>query len=310
MTKINCIFCDIPSEKVVAEENGFTAVECPACKLVYISCPPDKKELQELYTRDHAHVSAQGHIADTKMPRWYEKHHLKILRRFKKSGSILEIGPGGGTFLEEARSAGFKVFAVEPNPAQAEYITHTLHIPCEATDICNSSFPNKSFDIIYHRDVTGHFYDPIAAFTKMRALLNDTGVLVFETGFYGEDRYMPLFMNHQFPDHLFTFSEKSIQHLLSRSGFSTIASYRYSSVPVLFFRKLMQPLLDSLKSKTSKSSSPHNGSSRTNNTILLLLKGLHFTICHFLRYKVGSIASKKGRPQKMILIAQKVPDIQ
>ncbi|MDD5431474.1 MAG: class I SAM-dependent methyltransferase [Candidatus Omnitrophica bacterium] len=314
MDNINCIFCNIPSDIISVEENGYQAKECPKCGLVYISPRPERIALKELYQHDRAHVSARGHFSDIKMPRLHELHHLKIIKKFKSSGALLEIGPGAGTFLEEAKKKGFNVFAVEPNPLQAKYIENKLNITCQISDICNASFCENTFDIIYHRDVTSHFYDPIASFKKMHSLLKDDGILVFETGFYGSPKYMPLFLNHQFPDHLFTFSEKSIRNLLDKAGFSETVSYVYSSVPMLFFKKLIHPIIDSVKKNKTRGGTSSKlkkivykeSVNQEYSKFLIILKRWYFRICHFLMYHVGYLSKKSDRPRKILLVARKM----
>lgn len=104
---------------------------------------------------------------------------------------------------------------IEFNNIQANFIKNKLNIPCE-----QSPLNDQKFDIIYHCDVISHFYDPIAEFERTRIKLNESGLVIFETGNLGhaDIKYFKYFTKFQYPDYLFFFSEKNINTLLERTG--------------------------------------------------------------------------------------------
>ena len=108
------------------------------------------------------------------------------IKKYINKGKILEIGAGGGYFLNEARKEGFGVYGLEFNKTQAKFIKDELNIPCERVALNNKTFNNEKFDVIYHCDVISHFYDPIAEFKKMKEKLNENGFVIFETGNLGD----------------------------------------------------------------------------------------------------------------------------
>src|SRR3990170_4015788 len=99
---------------------------------------------------------------------------------------MLEIGAGSGYFLYEARKKGFDVYANEYNPVLASFIQTKLGIPCASEVLHDGHFKGKKFDIIYHRDVLSHCFDPISDFRKLHGMLNPGGFMVFETGNGGD----------------------------------------------------------------------------------------------------------------------------
>jgi 2-polyprenyl-3-methyl-5-hydroxy-6-metoxy-1,4-benzoquinol methylase len=48
------------------------------------------------------------------------------------------------------------------------------------------TYPGMKFDIISHCDVLSHFTDPVAEFKMMLDRLNPGGLLIFETGNFGD----------------------------------------------------------------------------------------------------------------------------
>ena len=82
-----------------------------------------------------------------------------------------------------------------------------LNIPCESVALSSTTFGGKKFDVIYHRDVLSHLYDPMNTFRLIHQSLNDKGLLVFETGNIADvnPKYLGLFSQFLYPDHLYFF---------------------------------------------------------------------------------------------------------
>lgn len=177
MEDIQCIFCNRSSNQIVIEENGYKGRKCPKCGLIFISPRPTFTEILNLYCHDKSHVSAESHISCAFSKRLYAKHNLQIIKKFIKNGSILEIGPGAGYFLDEARKEGFEVYGIEFNNIQADFIRSRLGIHCEESPLDVSLFDGKKFDIIYHCNVISHFYDPISEFQKINNKLKKKELL-------------------------------------------------------------------------------------------------------------------------------------
>ena len=323
MEAIPCIFCNIDSSEVLWEENGYTARKCPQCGLVFVSPRPTLEEISNMYAEDQSHASAQSQISRAFIHKVHARHNVGIIKRYKNSGSILEIGAGAGWFLDEARRAGFAVYGIELNRTLAEFIM-SLKIPCETSHLDISSFEGKKFDIIYHCDVLSHFYDPISEFRKMNDRLEKDGILVFETGNGDfEARYNRLFLSFYLPDHLFTFNENSLKKLLELTEFKLVKAYKYSIVPELIFLSVVRSIsgvlskvkgLIRFKQKTNISGQRSNSQrlssslkARVNKPSLTSsVKNVIYYFIYLVRYKVGQIVPKKSRPLTFIVIARKI----
>jgi len=318
MNEISCPFCDIYSINTVINEDGYTGKKCNKCDTIYISPRPDECEIIELYKKDDSHISAESHISRDFVQRLYARHNLSLIKRFVKSGSILEIGAGAGYFLDEAKNAGFDVCGIELNGKQAQFITDKLGIDCETDPLSENSFKGRNFDLIYHCDVMSHFRDPIATFNIINSKLNEGGFIIFETGNLGDVdyKYFKYIPSFQYPDHLFFFSNKSIRILLERTGFELIKKYNYSILPQLLLRKKIMSIVTTAKGVSKRKileegNISHNASNkktqkRNTKTILKrFVKNVYWYLFYHIRYNVGSIYFMKGRPQTIIIIAQK-----
>ena len=171
MEEVSCIFCQTVSRDVAITEKGFTGVKCHNCNLIYISPRPNAIEITQLYTDKHAVLYADAQLQFDEFNRMEAARTLAKIRSYRTSGSLLELGPGGGLFLSEARNFGYQPYGVELNPIEARWIEERLHVPCENVALSERTFGGKLFDIIYHRDVLSHLYDPIGAFCDMNRAL-------------------------------------------------------------------------------------------------------------------------------------------
>jgi len=318
LEEIKCIFCEIESSQVVIEENGYQGKKCPQCGLIYVSPRPSFDEIVSLYGHDQAHISSASHISDSFQKRLYARHNLGIIRSVVKSGALLEIGAGAGYFLDEARKIGFYPFGLELNPAQADFIRSELKIPCAESPLSTTVFEGKKFDLVYHCDVIGHFFEPISDFRKMNAVMQDGSFLIFETGNLGDvdQHYFKYFQRFQYPDHLFSFSTDSLSKLLDRTGFEVLKIYRYAILPQLILNQLTAGIRQRFfKSARQQGSSANGGragktaggiqQSRMGLTLKMVIGPVWDYLNYLLRYKVGALLPKKGRPQSIIVIAQK-----
>ena len=317
MQEINCIFCDKSTDNVVIRENGFTGKQC-SCGLIYISPRPSLSEIIDVYGHDDAHSSADAQMDNELGKRLAARHHLKILKRYKQSGSLLEIGAGAGYFLDESKRSGFNPRGIELNRIQAEFIRNHHLIPCEEKPLDQYPTLAEKFDVIYHCDVISHFYDPVREFELMHEIMNDNALLMFETGNYGDmdKRYYSNIPRFQYPDHLFFFSTQNLEALLQRSGFELLEIHRFSILPYmrlrayarrlagLFSRNLAPKTVihkpDNPNSKDALKRKKANGSS-----LKIKLKDAWAYANFIARYKLGRFFVSHDKPQTMLLVARK-----
>lgn len=309
--EIDCIFCGKGSEGITWEENGYTGKRCE-CGLLYISPRPSLSEMIGWYNSKEADLRGGSRIQSEFSSRLNSRHRLKLLKKFRTNGRALEIGPGGGYFLDESRRGGFEPFGVELNLRQAKFIKEQFNIPVETNPFTESSFAGFDFDMICHFDVVSHFYDPISEFKNFNKRLKEEGILFFETGNGGDlsRRWLKFIGRLQYPQHLFLFSKKNIEQLCHHTGFEIIKIYQYS----IFFQILMIKLVQWLKGIGIRPilTKDVNFSNRNFQQISqkhrwqkeLLFKSI-IAFNFFIRYKIGRILPRFG-PQTIIYVAKKV----
>jgi 2-polyprenyl-3-methyl-5-hydroxy-6-metoxy-1,4-benzoquinol methylase len=300
---IACIFCADSTAYIALQENGYCGKKCKKCSLIYISPRPTPDEIIDLYGHSNAQVTAQSHITDSLLKRLHARHTLKILSSYKTDGELLEIGSGGGFFLDEARNKGFVPYGIELNPTQAHFMQHSLKISCETTPLDTQSFGAKQFDVLYHSDVLSHFHDPVKEFRTMHEKMKDGGVMIFETGNIGDinSKFYTLFKSFQYPDHLFFFSEQNIKTLLEQTGFKLIKMYHYNIAPQLWTLKM----LDKFLGVSTENQVDMKKTAVKSSYLRPLCRSLYHRLLHVVRYQFGALLPKKQFPQTLICIAKK-----
>ena len=315
MENVECIFCNKSSNCTAIEEDGYTARRCQQCGLIYVSPRPSLQQTQQLYSSDKARASVGTDMTGALSKRLHAKHNLGILKKYAKKGDLLEIGAGAGYFLNEAKRKEFDVCGIELNSVQADFIRRELGIPCEDSPLSGSSFGGDTFDIVYHCNVISHFYDPIAEFRKINGKLRDKGILIFQTGNVGDvsQKYYDMFTTFQLPDHLFLFGEDNVKELLRRSGFECMEIRRYSILPDLVIQRILKRITGHTGRKANKvafegagradaSASSRDGWRRK------AIANLYHWLSYLVRYKLGYVIPKRGRPQATVYVARKVSE--
>jgi len=309
-----CPLCRQPQERVVIRENGYQGVKCAVCEVIYI-CPRPPRTVVAAYY----HGAGDCPPAAVAKPsglftRWVRslpaRQTLALLKPYCTAGTLLEIGPGRGDFLLAAQKAGFMVAGLEINPERARFIREELGLPCTSTPLADMPWPGRRFEVIYHRDVLSHFYDPVAELQLMHDVLQENGLLVFETGNLGEiqERYLSLVPTFNYPEHLYFFGEKSLRRLLAATGFQLLAFWRYD-LEVYFrlerwvkaIRRHRTAAAGALAEAVGKA-----GAKRQSGARKLLWLGYEFIAEYLLKYQLGRWSPRRGRPQTLIVVARRI----
>jgi 2-polyprenyl-3-methyl-5-hydroxy-6-metoxy-1,4-benzoquinol methylase len=109
-----------------------------------------------------------------------ERKYSQINRLLDKSSlTLLDVGCGGGTFLEVCKQNGWHVEGVDPSPSASHSALENYKINVQHGDFNKIKF-NKTFDVITLWGVLEHMSDPISAIKKAKELLSENGMIVFE----------------------------------------------------------------------------------------------------------------------------------
>ncbi|HEV7400595.1 MAG TPA: class I SAM-dependent methyltransferase [Solirubrobacterales bacterium] len=96
------------------------------------------------------------------------------------SGSLLELGPGGGFFLDVARRAGFDPVGVEPSPELAARAATEFGVEVECGFLDEVELARHRFDLICMFHVFEHVDNPVGLLEQLGGLLGTGGLLAME----------------------------------------------------------------------------------------------------------------------------------
>jgi len=233
-----CQVCDLDETSVYCIKDGFVHLKCKNCGFIYISPRMNveathnfyNSEVNEIYNETKFHGDSESVSLDDLLNiKNYEivRHHYPLPQGKK----LLEIGPGRGVFLKNAKKEGFEVHAIELN---SKLITQ-LESFCEkvySEDILNLDLDEDYFDVIYFRDVMEHIPDVVPFLMKVKSVLKPGGLLLIDTHNIDSlinrltKEYHTVIFGFEHPVH---WSAKTLKLVCEKNGFTHLNTF-YSDI--------------------------------------------------------------------------------
>jgi len=141
---------------------------CRSCGLEGLSPQPDDQILERIYGEDYFLGSRDADATQLmdKMKGLTAEKYLQILKRKVEVDSprLIEIGCGGGEFLEKAMASGFDAAGLEISSNAVQSANRKLGIPRVVEgDLLDLDLDNLGvFDCCVMLDVLEHVRDPVA----------------------------------------------------------------------------------------------------------------------------------------------------
>lgn len=192
-------------------------VECRSCHLVYMNPRPHHEAVVENY----GDVEDQEYIEEEQGRLETFAESLELVRRYRPSGRLLDVGCHVGTFLTLAEAAGYEVAGVEPSRWGSEIARGRIggHVHCGAVE--DAPLPEGGYDVITLWDVIEHLPDPALDIRAIHAALRPGGIFAVSTmdveSLFARaaGRRWPWYMQM----HLVYFSRRTLPEMLRREGF-------------------------------------------------------------------------------------------
>jgi 2-polyprenyl-3-methyl-5-hydroxy-6-metoxy-1,4-benzoquinol methylase len=216
---------------------------CQQDKFGKIYPRPTPNQVSGFYEVDsyYTHRPRNGHNESGRTSRGIQRlrHHLAwrfdygsemgIDQLYELAGrgarSLLDVGCGSGSRMQQAVEAGFEVVAgIEPDPVAKDIATSRgLNVYAGTAENPSAELSQRSFDVILCMHVLEHTLEPQRAIAALRRMLSPSGCLIVETpnnlavGSRLAGRSWPWL---DVPRHLNFFCSASLQRILEMSGLS------------------------------------------------------------------------------------------
>ncbi len=204
----HCPLCN--SSDFVTASAEIRLCRCRACGFVFDNPRPSREEIARYYSGEQKYDAWLA--AEEGRDRMW-RNRLKLVRRLKPSGDLLDVGTGIGQFLKWAsdhyRVTGTEVSDSAILTAKEKYGLEVLKGAIEDVD-----FGTRRFDLITIIHVLEHVHDPNAVVDKCLALLKPDGALVIAV-----------------PNELHSVARRVLKFVLARLGMRKFKRYGTYGLP-------------------------------------------------------------------------------
>lgn len=241
-------------------EQIITYTQCPACKSNHITAIFEAKDytvsqkMYEIWHCNNCTLRFTQHVADEHgIGKYYQSkdyishsntkaglvnklYHFvrnytqvekrKFIQRVaqKKTGILLDVGAGTGTFCNTMKNAGWDVTGLEPDEIARQNALSNYQISLQQLNILHS-LPPDSYDVITMWHVLEHVHDFHGYLNTFLHILKKDGVLLIAVPNYtSKDAawYQSFWAAYDVPRHLYHFSPQAMKLLMQQHGLKVV----------------------------------------------------------------------------------------
>jgi SAM-dependent methyltransferase len=199
-------------------------VRCPSCEFIYANPRPTDQALFQFY---------QGYLPEngTSIESWQEmmrpvfRRSVRLIKRYKDKGRLLDVGTGFGFFLAEMKNQGWEAEGVEISRKGIDYARGVLSQAVHHGPLESLGFSENRFDAITAFYLIEHLPNPLSFLAECHRILKPGGLLLLRyphttpiknllRGLRIKNRLYDL------PAHLSDFAPPMIQKCLEQVGFT------------------------------------------------------------------------------------------
>jgi len=224
-----CYLCDSANIAPAFTKNNYRYLRCRDCGLYRLDLEEPYQDFLNRYydkgyfTGDPKRCAYVNYRDEERTLKKNMHIYLDEILKYKKGGSLLDVGSSIGFFLELAQDKGFDVRGIDVSAYAVKNAVPTVKDAITRSDLLHADFAPGSFDVITMFDVIEHLQDPRAELKKAHKLLKEGGILTFETGNQASLWAKAWGKHWHFfapPQHLFVYSAQHLKTLLDQAGFT------------------------------------------------------------------------------------------
>lgn len=248
---IECPLCSSQTHTHWATENGYNAVTCTSCGLVYVNPRPVASRIDEA-VRTGAHrdeiraLKVVGHRMESKVSQYKRILGDMFRDRFSAADPLswLDIGAGFGEVVEAVTSLASTDSKVEGIEPMKPKVDSARQRGLAVSERMLSQVQDK-FEIVSVVNVFSHIPDFRSFLCEVKKILVPGGEIFVETGNIADVGHRDNFPGQlTLPDHLVFAGERHVVSYLEQAGFELIAidKERVDGVS-RFFKNLIKRLI-------------------------------------------------------------------
>ena len=216
----------------------FRIIECSQCRLIRLHPQPTPHELREYYPPSDWFVP-EGSAAERMEQRYRRlvlRDHLRFveraLRESEQSGPVLDVGCGGGLFLQMLAERGrARVVGLDFSLDAAKAAWWRAGVPAICGTLSQAPLAPGTCAAVTMFHVLEHLYDPASYLDAARRLLRPDGRLVVQVPNAGCWQFLLLgdrWTGIDVPRHLTDFRLSDLERLLDNCGFEVLRQKHFS----------------------------------------------------------------------------------
>ncbi len=249
LERIACVVCGDDDARPWGRENGFQAVKCRRCGVVYVNPRPRLGSISEaartgLHPTDEGELNVQARRSEAKVGHYGAIVAEAFKAEFSRPLSWLDVGAGYGELVEAVgglAAPGSRVLGVEPMAAKVAVAKARGALVSQTL----LSEVHERFDVVSLINVFSHIPDFRDFGAQLRERLNPGGHLFLETGNGGDLERRADYPDRLYlPDHLVFIGVEQMRRLLDDMGFDLVSSRSLTPSPVARLKNVAKTVVD------------------------------------------------------------------
>lgn len=225
-----CPLCGATSRRLFPKHSIWIRA-CNRCQHRFAEILTSPDHVEQIYSNQYFFGGNDGYpnyVAESGILRQHGLRYGRILARYMKPGSVLDVGAAAGFILQGLIDSGWQGRGLEPNAQMAEYGRAQLHLEI-TTGSLEQFQDNHLYDLVCMIQVVAHFFDIQQAFSVASQRTKPGGYWLIET--WNRNSLMARLLGknwHEYspPSVLHWFSPSGLKQVAAQHGFREIARGR------------------------------------------------------------------------------------
>ncbi len=256
-----CAICNKNNESPIAKaknthgsycisDEEFNLVKCKKCGLVYVNPRPIEEEIHSYYSDNYylSKGSIKSKIEKFILRPYYMSLKRAHIKQFKKKGKILDIGCGGGDFINLLPKNNWEVYGIEPNQTGFNLSSDGNNKKMNIYDkkLLSCKFPDNYFDVITMWHVFEHIHKPNKELQEIKRVLKDDAIFILAVPnikSFGFKICKEHWFHLDAPRHLYHYDSATIRKILDNNKFEVVKIvFSLTEYPLDLYHSIMNSM--------------------------------------------------------------------